>query len=403
MPERATEPGAGEALSLEVERLAPTGEGVARDGSGRVVFIPFAAPGDRVRVRITEARARFARGAIEKLEHPSGERADPVCAAFGSCGGCSWQHVRYPAQVEAKAGFIRDAFSRIGHLQAPEPIEMVPCPVEYGYRIRTRVRIEHGRVGYRRRRSHVHCATKQCPILAPALERALPELPARARGRSGDWWLALSGDGSAHAAPAGGRAPTGRRSPPTPRVRRSVTGGEIESDVSGFQQGNGPLFETVAAAVAEAAGQGTTAIELFAGAGYLTLGLARRFDRVLAVEASPRAARDLERNADRANAEGIVVLAGAVERRLAEPPLAGADADVLVVDPPRSGLSQKALDAVLGIGAGRLVYLSCDPATLARDAAALVAGGFALDSLRGFDLFPQTPHVETLAVFSRRS
>jgi len=183
MPQRTAEPAGDEALSLEIGRLAPTGEGVARDASGRVVFVPFAAPGDRVRVRITEARARFARGAIEKLEHPSPERADPVCPAFGSCGGCSWQHVRYAAQLEAKLGFIRDALSRIGHLQVPEPIEMVPCPVEYGYRIRTRVRIEHGRVGYRRRRSHAHCATKQCPILAPALERALPELPARARGR----------------------------------------------------------------------------------------------------------------------------------------------------------------------------------------------------------------------------
>jgi tRNA/tmRNA/rRNA uracil-C5-methylase (TrmA/RlmC/RlmD family) len=155
--------------------------------------------------------------------------------------------------------------------------------------------------------------------------------------------------------------------------------------------------------VLDAAGRGDAAIELFAGAGYLTLGLARRFHRVWAVEGSPAAVADLRRNAERAGVGGIEVLAGSVERRLAEPPLAdaGRGADVVVIDPPRAGLPGAGLDRLAALGVPRLVYLSCDPATLARDAAALVSEGYGLESLRGFDLFPQTPHVEALAVFTR--
>lgn len=401
----AAGPDAGPIVQLTIDRLAPTGEGVGRDDSGRVVFVPFTAPGDRARVRITESRPRFARGAVESIEQPSPDRADPACEVFGTCGGCAWQHVRYEAQVAAKAGIIADALRRIGHLEVP-PVEVVPCPVAYGYRIRTRVRVERGRVGYRQRRSHAHCPTRRCPILVPALERTLPELPARARGRSGDWWLAASSDGTVHAVPAGPIPAARRRGRPRPtpaRVTLSVGGDVVECGVGGFHQANGPLFETVAAAVVDAAGRGDAAIELFAGAGYLTLGLARRFHRVWAVEGSPAAAADLRRNAERAGARGIEVLAGSVERRLGEPPLAdaGTAADVVVIDPPRAGLPGGAVDRLTALGAPRLVYLSCDPATLARDAAALVAEGYALESVRGFDLFPQTPHVEALAVFTR--
>jgi tRNA/tmRNA/rRNA uracil-C5-methylase (TrmA/RlmC/RlmD family) len=184
-------------------------------------------------------------------------------------------------------------------------------------------------------------------------------------------------------------------------VHLEVGGRSLECGLGGFTQANGPLFETVAAAVVEAAGRGGAALELFAGAGYLTLGLARAFERVLAVEGDPRAARDLARNCARAGAGGVEVVAAPVERALLEAPVADGAPQVVVLDPPRAGLSAAAATALCDLGAERLAYLSCDPATLARDAARLAAGGFALVSLRGFDLFPQTPHVETLAVFLR--
>jgi 23S rRNA (uracil1939-C5)-methyltransferase len=396
--------GTGERLELEIERLAPGGEGVGRDAGGRVVFVPWTAPGDRVRVRIETARPRFARGSVEGLLRPGPGRTEPRCEAFGSCGGCAWQHLAYPVQVEAKREFLRDAIRRIGHLAVPEPLEVVPCPQPYGWRIRTRVRVEDGRVGYRQRRSHALCPTRHCPVLAPSLERVLVELPARTHGRNGDWWLAQDHDGHAHAAPADPPPPEpGERRPPLARVRLEVGGRSLECGLGGFTQANGPLFETVAAAVVEAAGRGGTALELFAGAGYLTLGLARGFERVLAVEGDPRAARDLARNCARAGAGGVEVVAAPVERALLAAPVADCAPQVVVLDPPRAGLPAAAAAALCGLGAARLVYLSCDPATLARDAARLAAGGFALASLRGFDLFPQTPHVEALAVFSRAS
>jgi 23S rRNA (uracil1939-C5)-methyltransferase len=391
----------GATLELEIERLAPGGEGVGRDPAGRVVFVAWTAPGDRVRVRIDEARPRFARGSVEALLRAGPGRAEPRCEVFGSCGGCAWQHVAYPVQLEAKRTFIRDAIERIAHLPVPEPLELVPCPLPYGYRIRTRVRVEDGRVGYRQRRSHALCPTQRCPVLTPALERALAELPARARHGAGDWWLAQGSDGQAHAAPADEPgAARGRRTRP-PRVRLDVAGQSLECGLGGFTQANGPLFEPVASAVVEAAGRGATAIELFAGAGYLTLGLARAFGRVLAVEGDPRAARDLARNCERAGARGVEVVTAPVERALREAPLAASAPEVAVLDPPRAGLPEGAAGALCALGAARLVYLSCDPSTLARDAARLAAGGYALAALRGFDLFPQTPHVETLAVFAR--
>jgi len=136
----------------------------------------------------------------------------------------------------------------------------------------------------------------------------------------------------------------------------------------------------------------------------LTLGLAKNFGRVWAVEGSPKAARDLELNVERAGAHSVEVLTGSVERMLGNPPLlgAGAHADVVVVDPPREGLTSATIDSLLSLAAPRVVYLSCDPATLARDAAKLDAG-YSLESVRGFDLFPQTPHVEALACFARKA
>lgn len=388
--------------TLRVERLSPGGDGVCRDDSGRVVFVPFVAPGDRVRVELTEEHTRFARGRVVELLEAGPDRTDPVCPAFGDCGGCSWQHVSYPAQVEQKRAFIRDAFERIGHLEVPEPLEVVPCPVDYGYRIRTRVAVQGRAVGYRKRRSHALCATERCPVLVPALERELARLPGRARGRPGDWWLAAGADGQVAAAPVRGAQARAVRAGAPRRVQLRVAGRALECGLGGFSQSNGPLFETVAAAVVAAAGRSDAVVELFAGAGYLTLGLAERFGRVLAVEGDSRSLRDLERNCQRAGIENVEIVAASVEDALRRAPVQAAAPDVVVLDPPRTGLPAGTVEDLAALHAPRIVYLSCDPATLARDAAALHGHGYDTSKLLGFDLFPQTPHVEVLAVLTRR-
>ncbi|MEE8385702.1 MAG: TRAM domain-containing protein, partial [Dehalococcoidia bacterium] len=171
----------GERVESRVESLAAGGEGVARMPDGRALFVPFSAPGDRVRVRLSEVHKRHARGEIEQLLQPGPGRSQPRCPAFGICGGCAWQHLDHSVQIEAKGRILRDALNRIGHLSPPGPIEITPSPAAYGYRNRARVLVEGDQVGYRRRRSNQLCAVSRCPVLQEPVEEGLQELVARAR------------------------------------------------------------------------------------------------------------------------------------------------------------------------------------------------------------------------------
>ena len=381
-----------ESVELRIDDLAAGGDGVGRGPDGRVVFVPFTAPGDRVRVRLTESRARFARARVEALLEPGPQRCDPVCPVFGSCGGCAWQHVAYPAQLAAKARILEDALRRLGGLEPPGPIAVTPSPSAYGYRSRTRVLAQGGRVGYRRRRSHVVCATDRCPVLLPALDQKLHELAQRPPSRDGEWELAW-GDGQARAVPL---AAPGRQ-----RVSLEVAGERIGISPGVFAQSNSLLLPALAARLLALAGAGGRALELYAGAGCFTLPLARRFQRLVALEASPDAVRDLRANLRAAGIENVEVLAETLEHALERGALGALAPETLVLDPPRAGLPEGAVEALARLAPARVVYLSCDPATLARDLALWRAQGWALRSVEGFDLFPQTPHVEALALLER--
>ncbi len=416
---RARRPREGPELELEIERLAAGGDGVARAPDGRVVFVPFTAPGDRLRARVVEERRRFLRARAVELLAPGPGRSDPLCAVFGSCGGCDWQHLDYAAQLEAKRGLLRDAFERIAHLRVPERLEITASPSPYGYRTRARVLVRGGRVGFRRRRSHALCATTRCPVLVPELDEALASLavdsdsarteatpggePAwkgatRATGpgaaREGDWEIAVGSDGHAIA------SPLPPASPP-PAVELRVGDASLRVSAGGFAQANALLRQPLADAVCEAAGHGERLLELHAGAGFFTLGLARRFERTVAVESSPQAAADLEFNLARAGLSHVRVLPLTAREALARDDLRDPVPDVVVLDPPRTGLEPEGAEALARLGARRIVYVSCDPATLARDVGVCADRGYGLAALRGFDLFPQTAHVEAVAVMER--
>lgn len=380
-------------VELSIEALAAGGEGVGRGPDGRVVFVPFTAPGDRVRVRIERERKRWSRGRVERLLEAGDSREEPACAVFGSCGGCAWQHLAYSAQVAAKARILEDALARIGGLECPGPVSVRPSPSPYGYRARTRVLVQGGRVGYRRRRSHALCVTARCPVLVPSLQSELRELAASSPGEDGEWELA-AGEGAARAVALDGRREA-------ERVELSVAGERIGVSPGVFAQSNALLLDPLAGAVHEAAGRGRCALELFAGAGFLTLGLARRFERVVALESSVPALRDLRWNLRRAGLWNAEVLGSRVEAALAADELAALRPDAVVLDPPRSGLPADCAGPLAGLGAERIAYLACDPATLARDLALLVREGYRLRRVEGFDLFPQTPHVEALALLER--
>jgi 23S rRNA (uracil1939-C5)-methyltransferase len=398
---------------LCIEALAAGGDGVAREPDGRVIFVPFTAPGDRVEVALEPGGKRYARGRVRALLAAGPARTDPLCAVFGSCGGCSWQHVAYDAQVCAKRDILRETLARIGGLRLPAEIPFTPCPSPYAYRLRTRVVVSQGRVGYRRRRSNAVCATTRCPILVPALDVALERLAQHPPREDGEWELAAGEDGAVRATPLpdgavrATPAPDGAvRATPAPArgaeaERLVLRAGQdrIARSPGVFAQSNALLLQALVAAVQHAAGSGTSCLELFAGAGFFTLGLARRFSQVVAVEGDPVAARDLVHNLDAAKIENVALRAGSVEAALAA--WAQAAPDVVVLDPPRTGLARGLASRIADLGAQRVVYLSCDPATLARDLAELAHARYALTHVEGFDLFPQTPHLEALVVMER--
>jgi 23S rRNA (uracil1939-C5)-methyltransferase len=373
-------------VELVIESLAAGGDGVGRAADGRVVFVPFTAPGDRVRVRLVEVRARFARGRVETLLRAGPDRVDPVCPVFGSCGGCAWQHVRYAAQLDAKVRIVEDALARIGGLAFSGEIERVASPRAYGTRSRTRLLRRDGRTGYRRRRSRALQAVTRCPALAPDVDAALHALAARPSApQAGEQeWEIAQGD----AAPRVVQLPGGDGDP----IELTLAGDRLRISPGVFFQAHAELREALARAVVEAAGRGERAVEIFAGAGFFTLGLARAFGEVTAVESSPAAVSDLRENLRRADLDRVRVLPERLESVLARLPRC----DALVLDPPRAGLPAGSVQTLAGLGAARVVYLSCDPATLARDLAGFAACGLRVDRVVVFDLFPQTPHVETL-------
>jgi 23S rRNA (uracil1939-C5)-methyltransferase len=379
-------------FELEIHSLAAGGDGVGRAPDGRVVFVPDTAPGDRVSVRVVEMKKRFARARVQQLLSPGHTRTDPVCAVFGSCGGCAWQHVDYATQLEAKAAFVADALRRIGGLVLPNEIGVDRSPSPYGYRGRARLHVLGRKVGFRRRRSHAICATRRCPILLPTLDGALRELADRAPAEDGEWELAAAPSGEVRVNPPGREGEA---------LEIEIGSDRLRFSSGVFVQSNTLLLPLLTEAVWEAAGRGEVAFELYAGAGTFTLGLARRFGRVVAVEGQAAAAGDLRHNLRTQGLDaGVDVVEAPVERALAGTELPQ-HADVALLDPPRSGLPPGGVEYLVGRAPRRIVFLSCEPATLARDLAVLCAERYRLTAVRGFDLFPQTPHVEVLAVLQR--
>jgi 23S rRNA (uracil1939-C5)-methyltransferase len=386
---------AGALLDVRVERILPGGVGLAH-AEGQTLFVALAAPGDLARVRVESLRGRAAFASIVEVLEPSDVRVEPPCPYFGRCGGCDFQQLSYEAQLAAKADIIRDCLRRVAHTEPPAEIEVVPSPEVWRYR--SRARWQHDAVrrhlGYYERGSHRVCDVADCPVAAPPLSERLVRL----RGRMSEGTLPQANEFEAVAGDEGvALDPSVEPGDEREQVRR-IGGETYRFDAGCFFQINhallGPLVEEGLRGTADG---GETALDLYSGVGLFTLPLARRFRRVVAVEGNTASAAYARRNLSDAALANARVETSAVGDWLTHNSAKLGRADFVLLDPPRAGAEPEAVRGIVGLDPAHVSYVSCDPATLARDLRLLLDAGYRLDSLRAFDMFPQTHHVETVA------
>lgn len=380
-------------LQLRIESVAAGGHCIARH-EGRVVFVRHALPGEQVIARVTGTGgggSYLRADAIEILE-ASPYRVEAPCPAArpGGCGGCDWQHADLGWQRDTKADLVRDALARVGVdpglVGSAEPV----LGDEGGLHWRTRVRWsidESGRRGLLRHRSHDVVPVDTCLLATPDVSSA--EL-GRLRPSLRTLLVAVSSEGEAAVVPEGARAP---------RIREVVHGREFRVRADGFWQVHPGAPATLADGVRELAAvqPGETVLDLYSGVGLLTAGLAADCGpqgQVDAVESDPDACSDARRNLHDLPWARIIL------SRVEDWPIPRAD--VIVLDPPRSGAGRRVVSGLVAARPRRIVYVSCDPATLARDLGWLIEAGMVVSSVRVLDLFPMTHHVEVIAVIEPR-
>ncbi|MCY2958553.1 MAG: class I SAM-dependent RNA methyltransferase [Planctomycetota bacterium] len=386
-------------FEARIERLVASGAGLARV-EGRVVFVAGAVPGDLVRARVVRSAKRHDEAVVEELLEPSPDRRVARCAHFGTCGGCALQHLAYPAQLAAKRALVLDALRSVAGVVPEFEVEVLGSP-EYGWRARAEFQVastgtKRGPGGFRVR-SHEVEAVHECPVLVPELENALRELDGGARPIPEDARTIHLAAGDAKTAVVYSDE-KGKVIGNELEIRQNVAGFDFTLGARGFFQANRALLPQLVER-ATAGPHGSLAFDLYAGSGLFSLPLARRFDLVMAVEEDKAAAARLGVNARRAGRTGVQAHASEVSRWLGLARRLGPD--FVLLDPPRAGAGPGVVDALVASGAAEIRYVSCDPATLARDLRGFLPRGYRLEGLVVLDLFPQTLHVEAIATLKR--
>jgi len=386
---------APEAITVRVDGLVFGGAAIAHLEDGRVAFVSYAAPGELVEASVEHVHADYVEAATTTVIEPSPDRVKPRCPLFGECGGCQLQHLAYPAQLAAKEAIVREQMRRIGHLDDATVRPIVGAADPWGYRnhVRFSTGKKWGDVGFITRRGRGLLKVESCPIADPFVNELLPKLQGKGRGL--------------HQVQVRHNAKTGDYlvSPAVPDLEltsgqkwyEEELGGErFRVSASAFFQVNNAQAEEMVRLVGEALPQGgRLLVDAFAGVGTFAVIFADRFDRVVAIEESHSAAKDALANmAATANVE---MKPGKVEDLL---PLLDAAPDAILLDPPRPGCAPAVLQAIAEFRPGVVVYVSCNPATLARDLRVLVDSGYVVDQVTPLDMFPQTGHIECVSRLS---
>ena len=386
-----------------MEKLVYGGDGLARL-DGRVVFAPFVLPGERIRVQAEREKPGLIHAGTVKILEPSASRVAAPCPVFGRCGGCHYQHAPYADQLAAKRAILEEELRRLGKIAPPEEIAVI-AGEPWGYRNRVQLRVEKGRLGYLEMRSHKMCGIAQCPIASPKLNQAIDVLNRMLHDAR---WPRMVRSLELFTDETGLQLNLMETERPVARRFFEWCGENIPGLVEGaldyngeyrvsrgsFFQVNRFLLSRLVEAAVEGA-EGDTAFDLYAGVGLFAPALARKFRQVTAVESGSGAVRDLQFNAERAGFDNLRAEARMVEEFLQEQERA---ADFVLLDPPRAGLGKVVVRRLVELRPRQVALVACDPATLARDLAALVAGGYRIVRMAMVDLFPQTYHLEAVVL-----
>jgi 23S rRNA (uracil1939-C5)-methyltransferase len=403
-----------------IEKLVYGGMGFGRY-RGKVVFVPFSVPLDRLRVRPVEEKKTFIRAEIVKILEPGCGRVEPVCPHFGKCGGCHWQNLDYSLQVEAKQKILEELFYHRFPEARDVTVTMRACTQPFGYRSRARVQLRgcgpKAIVGFHRYRSHAVEDLDYCPLLRGSLNEALKSLrqfkrkvdttPApqemdMACSEEEDAWA------TAHTGADTDEGITtlfGTRRREETILRRKVGDFLYSVTASVFFQANDFMISELVALVQESIKTCgvKSALDLYSGVGLFALPLARQFEKIVAVEASPAATRLCTSNAAKAGLGNVeAVTADVASWMEANRTTADRPFDLIVLDPPRSGAGRDVMEQIGKWAPQTVLYVSCDPQTLCRDIADISPRDYRIDFIKGLDMFPQTYHFETVVRLARK-
>ena len=341
-------------MQLTIHDIAFGGKGVGRS-EGLVVFTPFTIPGETVTVAITRKKKNYAEAALVSVDTPSPHRVEPGCPYFGRCGGCAYQHIAYGEQLAIKAAQVEQTLRRVGKLAHVPMQPPVPSPTPYGYRNRIRVHVAEGVTGFYATDGHTLLDIKRCPIASGEVNERLTGLRAR-RMPDGDYTLS-------------------------------------EARKKGFfEQTNNAVAQAMLDRVGQLLTPGGSLVDAYCGAGFFAQHLRARFEQVIGIEENEFAVAHARSHAEPHER----YLSGDVAQHLAEVLLETGRETTLVIDPPAAGITERVIDAILAGQPREVIYVSCNPGTLARDLTA-ICQSYHLESVIPLDMFPQTAEIEVIA------
>ncbi len=435
-------------LQLIIEKLVYGGDGLARlpadeHGSGKAVFVPFVLPGERVEAAVVEEKPGFVRAHADTILEASPQRIEPLCPYFQRCGGCHYQHASYEHQLEIKAAILKENLRRIAKLELDKELKVHPSPA-WNYRNRARLKVQtepEFALGYYKFNSHELLPVEQCPISSPLINRAIATIwelgrtgkvangiqeiefftnaddthllieaycaPEIRKDTAKQWTLEVQNSlpevvgvvifkaRHANAAAQGTSDPEQIALSGAAEITYKTQHASYRVSAGAFFQVNRHLTDELANVVTEGR-SGRTALDLYAGVGLFSTVLSREFAQVIAVESSPTSYADLHYNSP----PNVKAVRATVEHYLKN--VAGElQPDLVVMDPPRSGLGKSVIQALVTMGAPHGIYVSCDPATLSRDLGGLLKSGYRVGEAHLVDLFPQTYHLESVFHLAR--